>query len=386
MAIEARSYAFTALVAVWLTVILLRAIDRRRTGWWAVYTMIAAVGVMLNVYVALLVVAHGVSLLISRGRFPHPRRLMTTWGISAVLAAVIASPIVALVLGQTRQLPFGPLTLSGVASTAFVGQYFVGATPTFGRGVPIPPTSFWAAAAIALACCCWALMVASVIRRRPRPESSGGQVISLRALAIPWVIVPFVLILGFSLAVTPIYTARYFSFTTPAVALLMGTSLAAIATQWKRIVAIAGLIIVALPIFASQRGPTSKNDTDWQRVAAIIQSQAKPGEDIYYGPVNAGSTVSTSKIRDAYPRVLAELHDITLRRTGVERDALWDSQWPLSRARSELRAAPILWVVLAHYGAPSPGSTKQQKYIEGAGLRLERSWRGPSTDVLLFTR
>jgi mannosyltransferase len=386
MAIEARSYAFTALAAVWLTVVLLRAIDRRRNRWWALYAVLAGVSVMLNVYLALLVLAHGVALLISRRRHAEPRRLMVTWGLSAVLAAVIAAPIVALVLRQTSQLPFGPLTLSGVANTLFLGQYFVGATPTFGRGVPVPPTSLWSTAAIVLACCGWALMLGAVLWHRIRPKRAKNQTIGLLALTVPWVVLPILAIIGFSLVVTPIYTARYFSFTTPAVALLMGTSLAAFATQWKRILATAVLIVIALPIFISQRGPTSKNDADWQQAAAVIQAHAKPGQDIYFGPARTGVTVSISKIRYAYPAALADLHDITLKHTGAQNGTLWDSQWPLTHARSVLRATPQLWVVLEHAGTLSPATTKQENYIEHQGLHLARSWRGPSTDVLLFTR
>jgi mannosyltransferase len=386
MAIEARSYAFTALVAVWLTVVLLHAVDRRRNAWWAMYTVLAALGVMLNVYLALLVLAHGVALLVSRRRYPRARSLVATWAISSTLAAVIAWPIVRLVLGEGSQLPFGPLQPSGVANTLLVGAYFVGATPTFGRGVPVPPTSLWATTAIILACVGWALMIAPVLWRRLRPAPHKDNSLTLLAVTGPWIVVPFALIIGFSLIATPIYTGRYFSFTTPAVALLIGTSIATITSQWKRALAIAAFAVIALPIFLSQREPTSKNDTDWQQAAAIIQSHAKPGQDIYYGPVRAGSKVSTSKVRDAYPTVLADLHDITLKRTGVQNSTLWDSQWPLADARGVLRTTPLLWVVLEHYGTPSPGTTEQEKYIESNGLHLDREWRGPSTDVLLFTR
>ena len=203
---------------------------------------------------------------------------------------------------------------------------------------------------------------------------------------MPWVVVPFISIIGFSLVVTPIYTARYFSFTTPAVALLMGTSIAALSSQWKRVAAIALMAVVALPIFLSQRGPTSKNDTNWQQAASVIQSHAKPGQDIYYGPIRTGSSLSTSKVRDAYPAVLDQLHDITQKTTGVQTNTLWDSQWPLTHTRTILRSTPLLWVVLEHYGVPSPATTKQEKYIEANGLHLKQAWRRPDTNVLLFVR
>jgi mannosyltransferase len=386
MGIEARSYAFTALVAVWLTVVLVRIVDRRQPKWWAVYAVIAGVGVMLNVYLALLVLAHGVALVVSRRRLPRARRVLIGWGIAAVAAAAFAFPVVRLVVGQASQLPFGPLKLSSVLNTLLIQQYFTGATPTLGRSVPVPPTSVWATAAIVLGCCGWALMIAVVSSRRIRATANANASLRLLAVTIPWIVVPFVLLVGFSLVVTPIYTARYFSFTTPAVALLMGTSIACLSTQWKRITAIAVIALLALPIFLSQRGPTSKNDTDWQQAAAVLQAHAKAGQDIYYGPIAPGSALSTSKLRDAYPAVVDTLNDITLKKTGTQDNVLWDSQYPLTHAKSTLQKTSTLWVVLEHYGLPSPATTKQESYIERNGLHLTKAWRGPSTDVLLFTR
>jgi mannosyltransferase len=229
-------------------------------------------------------------------------------------------------------------------------------------------------------------MIAAVASRRVRATAKRTASPGLLSVTLPWIILPLVLIIGFSLVVTPIYTARYFSFTTPAVALLMGASIAAFSSQWKRVVALGCIAGFALPVFLSQRGPVSKNDTDWQQAATVIQEHAKPGQDIYYGPVKAGSHVSMSKIRDAYPAVLSQLHDITLKATGNATDTLWDSQWPLTRARTTLQTTSTLWVVLEHYGAPSPTSTTQERYIERNGLRLKNAWRGPSTDVLLFAR
>jgi mannosyltransferase len=369
-----------------VTVILLQAIDRRRPLWWGLYVVFAALGVLDNVYVALLVVAHGVAILISRRRLDHPRRLLTSWGISAVLAAVLSSPIAVLTMGQAGQLPFGPLSLTGVSNTLLIEQYFVGATPTVGRGVPVPPTSLWATAAIVVACIGWLLIVAPVLFRRIRPTPRESSPLTLVAVAVPWIVVPVVLVIGFSLLATPMYTARYYSFTTPAVALLMGTSIAALGRRWQRVVAVAVLAVLVLPIYVSQRGPISKNGTDWEQAAQIIQQRAKPGQDIYYGPVRPGSTVPMSKLAAAYPALLSTLHNITLKQTGVQRATLWDSQLPLSHAVSTLRKTPLLWAVTQHYGTRSPASTTQEKYIEAQGLHLVHIWRGSSTDVMLFTR
>ncbi|HEY5231715.1 MAG TPA: glycosyltransferase family 39 protein [Galbitalea sp.] len=386
MGMEARSQALTAVVAVWLTILLLRALERRTAGWWVFYAGLAGLGVLLNLYVALLVVAHGVSLVVARKRLANPRRLFVAWGLSAVVAALLSFPIDRLSLTQTGQLPFGPLTFTGTLNTLLFEQYFSGATPTVGRGVPVPPTSVWAVAVILAAILGWLLIVAPVIWRRFRPIPSRAAPLGALAILVPWVVVPTALVIAYSLVVHPMYSGRYFAFTTPAVALLMGATISRLRVPWMRVTTIAALAVLVLPVYLSQRGPTSKNGTDWEQAAAIIQARALPGQDIYYGPARDGSSVSMHKISQAYPAVLSSLHDISLKQSPVQAGLLWGTDWPLTHARSVLRSTPILWAVMEHPGIPSSASTKQERYIERQGLHLVHIWRGSETDVLEFSR
>jgi mannosyltransferase len=386
MGIEARSLAITAAVAVWLTILLLRAIDRRTAGWWAFYAGLATVGVLINIYLALLVLAHGATLLLVRKRLPRPRQLLAGWAVSAVGAALLSFPVDRLSLGQTGQLPFGRLTLTGTLNTLLFEQYFSGATPTVGRGVPIPPTSAWAAAVVVVAALGWLLFAAPLIWRRFRPVPPRQLPLGALGVLVPWVVLPTALVILYSLVAHPMYSGRYFAFTTPAMALIMAAPIARLRVPWMRVATIAAIGIVVLPIYVSQRGPTAKNGTDWQEAAAIIQAHAKPGQDIYYGPARPGVKVSIHKIAQAYPAVLSSLHDITLRQTAIQAAEIWGTTWPLTHAKPELRRAAVLWAVIEHPGFASPASTTQQRYIESQGLHLARIWRGSETDVLEFTR
>jgi mannosyltransferase len=385
MGIEARSLALTAAVAVWLTVVLVRAVERRSARWWALYSVLAAVGVLLNLYVALLVVAHGVTLLLAWKRIEHHRRLYAGFAASSIVAALLSLPVDRLSLTQSGQLPFGPLNATSTLNTLLFAQYFSGATPTFGRGVPIPPTSVWSVAVVLVAILGWLLVIAPVAIRRFRPVPLRRMGLTPLGILFPWVVVPVTVVLIVSL-VDPMYTGRYFAFTTPAVALLMGATIAKLRLPWMRVGAIAILVVLVLPIYLSQRGPTAKNGTDWQQAAAILQAHAKPGEDIYYSPARSGVHVSIHKIEQAYPAVLSSLHDISLRETPIQLGTLWGTDWPLTHARPLLRTTPILWAVIEHAGTPSPTSTKQERYIEKQGLHLVHIWRGSQTDILEFTR
>jgi mannosyltransferase len=386
MGIEARSLALTAVVAVWLTILLLRALERDRAGWWAFYAAIAGIGVLLNLYVALLVLAHGVSIFVARKRLEHPRRLLVGWMIASLAAAALSFPVDRLSLSQTGQLPFGPLTLTSTLNTLLFEQFFSGATPTVGRGVPVPPTSLWSVAVILVAILGWLLIVAPMVRQRFRPVAPRRLPISALGILVPWVVLPPAMVILYSLVVHPMYSGRYFAFTTPAVALLMGATISALKVPWMRVATIAALAVLVFPVYLSQRGPTAKNGTDWQQAAAIIQARATPGQDIYYGPARDGSSVSMHKISQAYPAVLSSLHDISLKESPVQKGLLWGTDWPLTHAKAVLQTTPILWAVMEHPGVPSPASTKQERYIESKGLHLVHIWRGSETDVLEFSR
>jgi mannosyltransferase len=312
--------------------------------------------------------------------------MLGTWVTSAAAAGILSLPISVLALHQTGQLPFGPLTFTGTANTLLFEQYFTGALPTVARSVSLAPTSLWGFAVIVVALIGWILIVLPFVTRRFRPRRVPKAVLGFRGVLFPWIVVPIVGVLAISVLATPMYTARYFAFTTPAVAIAIGASIAALGRQRVRIAAIAVLAILVLPIYLSQRGPTAKNGTDWQQAAAIINTHAKPGQDIYYGPARPHSTVSMRKLSIAYPGVISKLHDITLEQTAVQDATLWGENEPILEVPSTLNAAPTLWAVREHPGYPSPKSNAWITYIESFGLHLRHTWDGPETDVLYFTR
>jgi mannosyltransferase len=386
MGMEARSQALTAVVAVWLTILLLRAVERRAAGWWVFYAGLAGIGVLLNIYLALLVIAHGVSLVLARRRIPGVRRILVSWGPGAVGAAILSFPVDRLSLTQTGQLPFGPLSFTGTLNTLVFEQYFSGATPTVARGVPVPPTSLWAIAVILAATLGWIMILAPIARRYFRPVAPQPVALGFLGVVVPWFVVPTALVVLYSAVGHPMYSGRYFAFTTPAIALLIGATVSALRLPWFRIASLGLLAVLVVPVYLSQREPTSKNGTDWQQAAAIIQAHATAGQDIYYGPASDGSKVSMHKLAQAYPAVLSSLHDITQRSSPIQVASLWGRNWPLTHAKALLQTTPVLWAVIEHQGAWSPASTKQQRYIERQGLHLVHIWRGSETDVLEFSR
>jgi hypothetical protein len=78
---EARSFAFSAAIVAWLTVLLIGALgrDRPRALWFVGYGLLLAVGTYVFLYTILFVIVHGVVVAVSRA----PRRTVAGWLIAA---------------------------------------------------------------------------------------------------------------------------------------------------------------------------------------------------------------------------------------------------------------------------------------------------------------
>src|SRR5215213_8013390 len=94
--IEARPYALTMTAAVWLTVLLVYT-ARRNTGWlWVSYALALVTSVLLDVYLALMLLAHSAFILIYRRSRPVALR----FAIASVAACGVVAPFVCEAMGQ----------------------------------------------------------------------------------------------------------------------------------------------------------------------------------------------------------------------------------------------------------------------------------------------
>lgn len=97
---EARSYALSAAVAVWTTVVFLRALRSSRRRWWWAYTALLAVGAAVFLYSLLLLLVHGFHL----WRHHRRRRTVLSWLAAAALAGLAALPLIQAGLRQKQQI------------------------------------------------------------------------------------------------------------------------------------------------------------------------------------------------------------------------------------------------------------------------------------------
>ncbi|MGZ8814393.1 MAG: glycosyltransferase family 39 protein, partial [Mycobacterium sp.] len=234
--IEARPYALTMMVAAWSTVLLVHAARRNNDWIWLCYAAAMAAAILLDVYLALMFLAHTVFLCF----YKPGRAVAVRFGITMVCTCVAVAPFVRMAVGQAHQIiwisPVGRRTIEDVA----VQQYFE-RSPLF---------------LIVSAC----VMVAAVILWRFTSVRLAEPDRQLLALAIAWLVVPIALILGWSALVHPIYTPRYLCFTAPAMALVLGVCTGALAVRpWIAAAVVVVFTLAAAPnFFLVQRSPYAK--------------------------------------------------------------------------------------------------------------------------------
>jgi len=170
MGIEGRSYAMTAAVAVWLTVLFVSLLRRPTWGNHLGYAVLAAFGCSLNIFLVLLLGAHGVTLLLERRlRF---RRVFWTWLGAAVVGLAGGLPVLFTAISQSAQIGESPFGLIGMVRNVLVNQWFLGDTPTIyqsgdGSLGDAPGSTLWRPAAVLLAAGCWLIIAFALVRRTP---------------------------------------------------------------------------------------------------------------------------------------------------------------------------------------------------------------------------
>ncbi|SEH48293.1 mannosyltransferase [Mycolicibacterium rutilum] len=366
--IEARPYALTMALAVWLAVVLVWA-HRRESRWaWLGYGVLLAVSVVLDVYLALLVFAHAVFVLVSRRRTP------AFWVTSAVALAATA-PFVALVAGQAQQIswitPIGWRTFEDVA----VQQYF-DRDPYF-------------------AVLAGLVVVVAVATRRLAGQRE------VVALAVGWIVAPTTVIVAYSAVAEPLYTPRYLCFTAPAVALLLGVCIVAVSRSGWVAAAVVGVfaVLTAHNYVAVQRGPYAKYGMDYSPVADLITASASPGDCLLVNDTVTFHPAPMRPLMAARPDAFRPLVDVSLWQRATETHAVFDTNLIPEASVGPLQHCATVWILTqadpaapAHETGvaipPGPlfGGTRAFAVTHDLGLRLVERWQFNLVQVIKAVR
>ncbi|MGD1239526.1 glycosyltransferase family 39 protein [Mycobacterium seoulense] len=375
--IEARPYALSMLAAVWLTVLLVRA-ARRDTGWlWAAYGVALAASIALDVYLALLVAAHLVLVVVSR----CARTVLLRFAIAAVVAVCAMAPFLVTVAAQAHQIswiaPIGRRTLEDVV----VQQYFERS----------PPFAALSALVIAAAIALW------LSKSVPLPRNDG----ELLALASAWLVLPTAAILAYSALVHSIYTPRYLSFTVPGMALILGVCAAAVtARPWLTAALVTLFAVAAAPNYVrAQRGPYAKYGMDYSQVADLITAEAAPGDCLLVNDTVTFMPAPMRPLMAARPDAYRKLVDLTLWQRATDRNEVFDTNLIPEVVANPLSHCGVVWIITqadasqpAHERGvalpPGPvyGPTPAFAVPHDLGFRLVERWQFNLVQVLKAQR
>jgi mannosyltransferase len=389
MGAEGRSYAFTALAAVLLTIVLVHALRSPLRRWWVVYAALVVLSCALFIYLALVVAAHAVTMLwwAARGNASLTvRRSARRWTLATTLATLTVIPFALQVMGQSRQLhwlkPLGDHTFEQVVR----GQWFTGSWDHAGS---------WNYAVVG-----WALVAIGVYLalRQGRARAAGTRSagtptaprtdVGLGVILIPALSVPTLILLATTAAYLPIYTPRYLSMSLPFVALLMAVALARLPGRVAPAIAIVALGALAVPHVIDQRQPLAKESSSWSQVADFIAAErTEAGPDsttaIIYGGVQFHPTATSRVIAYSYPDAFAGTIDVTLATPAAETGQLWETRSPLSNSIDRLDDADAAYLITSVSRDQRAATTRTMGAI---GWEVTDSWNFSKVRILKYER
>jgi mannosyltransferase len=301
---EARQSAFTALLAVALTLLLLRAWKSNRVLDWALYGLCAVVGIWMFMFFVLAVAAHaGAALLLRR------RPIATALACAAVGAVVL--PFLIFTLGQKAQVSWiEDRSLAQTVSTAAVKQFFYGEDRPTGN---LPPQ--WILAFVALlgiievALVVWGLWSSRRVQQRR----------TLVVLCLTGVVLPIAGLLLVSVVAQPVYVARYLTFTAPAFALLVGLGIVSLPRRrtWFRYAAVATVVAVSLvPQLTLKSLINEPPDTERKIGERVARDAQAPAAMVFEHDYLRDMTL-------AYPDDFRNVQDLSLLESPAESGTLW---------------------------------------------------------------
>jgi mannosyltransferase len=375
--VEARPYAMSMMAAVWLTVLLVYAARHNNAWVWLSYGVVLATSILLDVYLVLLLLAHSVFVWV----FYCKRRILVRFATTSVLAGCAVAPFVVVVISQAHQIgwiaPIGRRTIEDV----FMQQYFE-RDPSF-------------------AIVCALVIVTAIIVRRFTSARLVNADRQLLSLAIGWLVIPTTLIVVWSAWVHPIYTPRYLSFTAPAVALILGICIEALALSPRAATAVVVLFAVAAApnYIRAQRNPYAKYGMDYSQVADLIAAKAAKGDCLLVNDTVTFMPAPMRPLMAARPDAYRKLVDLTLWQQATDRNDVFDTNLipevvaePLSRCR-------VVWIITeadksrpAHEQAarlaPGPrfGATPSFAVPHDLGFRLVERWQFNLVQVIKAQR
>ena len=375
--IETRSYALSALAAVWLTVVVVAAMRQNRPLLWALYGSGLVVATLLNMFVVLMVPVHFVVVTLLAGK----RSTVVKWAAVSAVAVCLVMPFLVFSRTQIVQLRWiSPLDWHTIVEIV-LEQYFDHSVP------------FAILAGVVLA--------ASIVLSRSGIGPSDVEYRRLAVITGAWMVVPTTVLLVYSLWLEPIYHPRYLCYTSPAMALLLGGSVVAVGHSRERIAALlAAFVLAATPNYLfQQRGPYAKEGMDYSHVADVVSEHAAPGDCLIMDNTITWRPGPIRAVTAARPSAYDKLVDPGRGQRAGSRNRLWDTHLGIWGVADRVNQCTVLWTVsqrdntLPDYDngpslPPGPRLSKAPAYLvpQQLGFHIVERWQFSFAQVTKSTR
>ena len=375
--VEARSYAFTAMAAVWLTILLVTAV-RRRTWWpWVLYAVALLAAIVLNTFLALMIPVHAVAVVLLSAR----RSAVAGWLAASCVGAGLAAPFLLFSRSQIAQVAWLSPLGGGTVVEVVQNQYFDGSTP--------------------FAIIAGVLIVLATMVRLTGATPPRGDVARFIGMATAWLVLPTGALLLYTAFVTPVYYPRYLTFTAPAMALLLGICITEIARTPRTTAAVLlTLAVAAAPNYVlGQRGPYKKEGMDYSQVADVVTARAAAGHCLLLDNTTSWKPGPIRPLLAARPGAYRDLDDVGRGRSATATDRLWDGFVPVWTRLDRLNRCSVLWTVserdhtlddhdsgTALSPGPRLGGVPVYQIPRQMGFRIVERWQFSFAQVVRSTR
>jgi mannosyltransferase len=374
---EARSYAFAATAAVWLTVLFVAAARRNRPRLWLCYALALMLSILLSLNLILLVLVYAAMLpLLAREKSP-----VIWWAATSAVALGIMTPFIMFAHGQVWQVNWIFPVSWHYAFDITLRQYFDHSVP------------FAILTAV--------LIVTAIVARLTGLRASAGEMRTLLITCAAWIVIPTGVTVIYSATIEPIYFPRYVILTAPAMAVVIAVCIVAIAGKpWP----IAGVVLLfavaALPNYLfTQRWPYAKEGWDYSQVADLISSHASPGDCLMVDNTVRWKPGPIRALLATRPAAFRSLIDVERGVYGPKVGSLWDGHVAVWLTTAKINKCPALWTITDR-DKSLPGHQSGQSLPPGTafgrapvyrfpgylGFRIVERWQFHYSQVVKSTR
>jgi mannosyltransferase len=343
---EGRSVAMATTAATLAMLLFIVALEHQRTVWWILYGLSLVLSATISVLTIPIFFSLPLAMLVSG----CSRRQWVGFAASSAVAGVVMLPVLMKVVSQQHQV-------------SWVGEPSVKGLLAYPREVWFPNqgSDLYVVLAWLLILAAMAGFVAAGRRDRWRTRHPLGQR-GVMVLLTGWLLLPGIILIGWSLLGTDLYVPRYLMPTAPALGLISGLALGAIRLRWWALVGVLVQVAVLAPPWLDQRQVAAMAPTSL--IADGVSSRLQPGDALLF--VNGGKHGWARLARHAYPDAFGTAPDLTLAGPAEDSPSVAETTVSLSEVPDRLVGVERVITVVA--GDPTERGRADIQTVREAGF------------------